>query len=162
MSLNFLPEYADTAKIALALAELEAKHLRYTMGTLFNEEIDIEWVRRLSDREDLAEKIDAFVSRFGRLQDHLGEKLLPAFSRLLGAQPKSLLDVLSYAERMGWVANAEEFIGTRKLRNLLVHEYMTEVELFRDALLAAQTATSMLLSTLGNLQQEAQRIGLPR
>ncbi len=162
MSLNFLPEYADTAKIALALAELEAKHLRYTMGTLFNEEIDIEWVRRLSDREDLAEKIDAFVSRFGRLQDHLGEKLLPAFSRLLGAQPKSLLDVLSYAERMGWVANAEEFIGTRKLRNLLVHEYMTEVELFRDALLAAQTATGMLLSTLGNLQQEAQRIGLPR
>jgi len=162
VSLNFLPEYADTAKIALALAELEAKHLRYTMGTLFNEEIDIEWVRRLSDREDLAEKIDAFVSRFGRLQDHLGEKLLPAFSRLLGAQPKSLLDVLSYAERMGWVANAEEFIGTRKLRNLLVHEYMTEVELFRDALLAAQTATSMLLSTLGNLQQEAQRIGLPR
>jgi hypothetical protein len=162
VSLNFLPEYADTAKIALALAELEAKHLRYTMGTLFNEEIDIEWVRRLSDREDLAEKIDAFVSRFGRLQDHLGEKLLPAFSRLLGAQPKSLLDVLSYAERMGWVANAEEFIGTRKLRNLLVHEYMTEVELFRDALLAAQTATGMLLSTLGNLQQEAQRIGLPR
>lgn len=162
MSLDFLPEHADAARIALALAELKAKHLRYTVGTLFDENIDIEWVRRLSDREDLAEKIDAFVSRFGRLQDHLGEKLLPAFARLLGAQPKSLLDVLAYAERMGWIANAEEFIGTRKLRNLLVHEYMTEVELFFDALIAAQTATSLLLNALDNLRQEAQRIGLPR
>ncbi len=162
MSLNYLPEHADTARLALALAELEAKHLRYTVGTLFDEKIDIEWVRRLSEREDLAEKIDAFVSRFGRLQDHIGEKLLPAFARLLGAQPKSLLDVLAYAERMGWIANAEEFIGTRKLRNLLVHEYMTEVELFFDALLAAQTATSLLLNALENLRQEAQRIGLPR
>lgn len=160
MSQQFLPEFADAALVALALAEQEAKHLRYTVNTLFAENIDLDWVRGLINREDLSEKIDAFVTRFGRLQDHLGEKLLPAFAKLQGGQPKSLLDVLAYAERMGWVANAEEFIGTRKLRNLLVHEYMTEVELFLDALLSGQVAASLLLSVLQNLKQEAKKIGL--
>lgn len=160
MSLKFLPEFAEPAKIALALAELEAKHLRYSVNTLFAEHIDKDWVQRLADREDLAEKIDAFVGRFGRLQDHLGEKLLPAFARLQGGQPKSLLDVLAYAERVGWIASAEEFIGVRKLRNLLVHEYMTEAELFLDALLSAQTATEMLLDVLDRVSKEAHELGL--
>ncbi len=162
MSLQFLPEYVDEAKIALALAKLESNHLRYTATTLFAMNIDTEWVRRLNERQDFSEKIDAFVIRFGRLQDHIGEKLLPAFSRLLVALPKSLLDVRSYAERMCWVGSAEEFIGARKLRNLLVHEYMSEVQLFFDALISAQTATSLLFSIVDNLQQEAQRIGLPQ
>jgi len=142
------------------LAKQEARHLRYTVTTLFAEPIDLEWVHRLADREDMAERIDAFVGRFGRLQDHLGEKLLPLFVKLQGGQPKSLLDVLAYAERMGWVANAEEFIGTRKLQNLLVHEYMTEVELFLNALLTAQSASQLLLDVLDRVNCEAREIGL--
>ena len=47
----------------------------------------------------LAEKVEAFVSRFGRLQDHLGEKLIPRFAALVGESPKSMLDVLAYAEK---------------------------------------------------------------
>ena len=35
--------------------------------TLFAQPIDAAWVRQLTTRDDLAEKIDAFVSRFGRL-----------------------------------------------------------------------------------------------
>lgn len=88
MSLSYLAEHADAARIALALAEREAAHLRYTHRTLYAEPIDIAWVQALAEREDLAEKIDAFVGRFGRLQDHIGEKLLPAFARLLGGQPR--------------------------------------------------------------------------
>jgi hypothetical protein len=125
MSIDYLAEHADAARIALELAERKAKHLLYTYNTRYQEHIDRAWVQRLAQREDLAEKIDAFVGRFGRLQDHIGEKLLPAFARLLSGQPKSLIDVMAYSERLGWVADAEEFIGTRKLRNLLVHEYMT-------------------------------------
>ena len=122
MSPTYLVEHAEAARIALNLAEREAAHLRYTYDTLFSEPIDRAWVEKLSKREDLAEKIDAYVGRFGRLQDHIGEKLLPAFSRLLGEQTRSLLDTLAYAERMGWVSSGEEFIGARKLRNLLVHD----------------------------------------
>lgn len=160
MSLAYLPEHMQAARLALDLAEREAAHLRYTYRTLYGEPIDLAWVEALGQREDLAEKIDAFVSRFGRLQDHIGEKLLPAFSRLLGAQPKSLLDILAYAERMGWVEDAEAFIGTRRLRNLLVHEYMGEPLLFLDALLAAKPATQALFRVIEAVKKEAQGRGL--
>jgi hypothetical protein len=156
MSPTYLAEYAEAARIALNLAEREAAHLRYTYETLFSEPINRAWVEKLTNREDLAEKIDAFVGRFGRLQDHIGEKLLPAFARLLGGQPKSLLDTLAYAERMGWISSGEEFIGARKLRNLLVHEYMIETDLFLDALLAAKPATDLLFQVIQSVKQEAQ------
>lgn len=160
MSLPYLAEQADPARLALELAEREAAHLRYTYRTLYAEPIDLAWVDALAAREDLAEKIDAFVGRFGRLQDHIGEKLLPAFVRLLGEQPKSLLDVMAYSERMGWVVDAEEFIGARKLRNLLVHEYMTESRLFHEALIAAKPATEMLFQVLAVIKVEAASRGL--
>lgn len=98
MNKGFISEFAEKAKNALALANREASHLRYTVDTIYEDTIDLEWVEQLSSREDLAEKLDAFVGRFGRLQDHLGEKLLPTFASLLGAQPRSLIDVLAFAE----------------------------------------------------------------
>jgi uncharacterized protein YutE (UPF0331/DUF86 family) len=56
---------------------------------------------------------------------------------------------------MGWVKSAEEFIGTRKLRNLLVHEYMTEPDLFLEALIAARAATELLFGVVSTVKQEA-------
>ena len=84
MSLKHLPEHAQAAVLALALAKKEAAHLRYSQSTLFALPIDLEWVQALPQRPELAEKLEAFVSRFGRLQDHLGEKLLPRFATLVG------------------------------------------------------------------------------
>lgn len=160
MSLNYLPEYAEHARLALELALKEMSHLAYTQRTLFAQNIDLQWVQSLEHREDLSEKIDAFVGRFSRLQDHIGEKLIPRFAALLGEQPKSLLDVLAYAERIGWVANAEAFIGARKLRNLLVHEYMADAELFLEALKAADEATKMLMDVVGNIARYVDALGL--
>lgn len=160
MSSAYLAEHAEAARIALDLAERQAAHLRYTCDTLFSEPIDRAWVEKLDEREDLAEKIEAFVGRFGRLQDHIGEKLLPAFARLLGSKTRSLVDVLAYAERMAWVVSGEEFIGARKLRNLLVHEYLTEPELFLEALLAAKPATELLFQVVQSVKQEALSRGL--
>ena len=69
MSLRYLPEHAESALLALELARKEAADLRYTHRTLFAQPIDAAWVQQLTTRDDLAEKIDAFVSRFGRLQE---------------------------------------------------------------------------------------------
>lgn len=160
MSLAYLPEHAENALLALELAEKEVAHLAYTHRTLFAQHIDLQWVQALAKREDLAEKIDAFVGRFGRLQDHIGEKLIPRFSALLGGEPKSLLDNLAYAEKAGWIDNAEEFVGARKLRNLLVHEYMTEAELFLESLQAADGATHMLIDAVTRIKQQAETLGL--
>ena len=135
--------------------------MQYTHRTLFAQPIDADWVRQLSTRDDLGEKLDAFVGRFSRLQDHIGEKLLPRFAALLGDSPKSILDVLAYAERMQWVENAEAFMGARKLRNLLVHEYMSDTKLFVDALLSARAAVDMLFRTVAATEKEAATRGLP-
>ena len=81
MTLSYLPEHAESALLALELAEKEVAHLAYTHRTLFAQNIDLQWVQALEKREDLAEKVDAFVGRFGRLQDHIGEKLIPRFCR---------------------------------------------------------------------------------
>ena len=160
MTLRFLPEHAETARLMLDLAEKEAAYLAYSHGTLFDQPIDLAWVEALPTRQDLAEKIDAFVSRFGRLQDHIGEKLIPRFAALLGESPKSLLDVLAYAERMEWITSAEEFVGARRLRNLLVHEYMSNAALFLEALLAADRGARLMLAIVDRLREQARAIGL--
>lgn len=160
MSLAYLPEHAENALLALNLAKKEAAHLAYTHRTLFAQPIDLKWVRNLAQRDDLAEKIDAFVSRFGRLQDHIGEKLIPRFAALLGGTPKSLLDNLANAEKAGWLESAESFVSARKLRNLLVHEYMSEAELFLEALQAADEATRMLMDIVARIEQQATTLGL--
>ena len=158
MSLNYLPEHRENARLALELAKREMAHLAYTHSTLFSQTITLEWVKSLSEREDLSEKIDAFVSRFGRLQDHIGEKLIPRFAALLGESPKSLLDVLAYAEKVGWVDSAAKFVGARKLRNLLVHEYMADADLFLESLLAANNATPMLMDVVNKIEDHAKSL----
>lgn len=162
MTLRYLPEHAESALLTLELAEKEAAHLAYTHRTLFAQPIGQEWVERLAAHEDMAEKVDAFVGRFSRLQDHIGEKLIPRFASLLGENPKSLLDVLAYAERMAWIDSAEDFIGARKLRNLLVHEYMNNPELFLEALLSADRATRQLLDIVSHMRRQAESIDLPK
>jgi hypothetical protein len=160
MNVTYLPEHAENAQLALVLAKKEMAHLAYTHSTLFSQTINLQWVKSLAEREDLSEKIDAFVGRFSRLQDHIGEKLIPRFSALLGESSKSLLDVLSYAEKMNWIVNAESFIGARKLRNLLVHEYMIDPELFLESLHSADEATKLLMTVVNNIAQHAEAIGL--
>jgi len=160
MSMDYLPEHAENARLALEVAKKEKLHLAYTHRTLFDQEINLQWVHSLSIREELAEKIDAFVGRFGRLQDHIGEKLIPRFAMLLGESPKSLLDMLAYAERMGWLDSAEVFIGARKLRNLLVHEYMENAELFLESLQAADHATLMLMDVIERIERQADHVSL--
>lgn len=51
MSLTYLPEHAESALLALELAEKEAAHLAYTHRTLFAQPINLEWVHALTERE---------------------------------------------------------------------------------------------------------------
>ena len=51
-------------------------------------------------------------------------------------------------------------IGARKLRNLQVHEYMSEAELFLQALLAAREASEMLFDAVKAIEAQAAAIGL--
>ena len=160
MTLLYLPEHVEPALLALDLARKEVAHLRYTHETLFSQAITTHWVVALAVDQEMAEKVDAFVGRFARLQDHIGEKLIPRFAALLGESPKAMLDVLAFAEKMQWLDSSVQFVGARKLRNLLVHEYMSDAGLFLDALLNARDATFMLFNVVSRIEAKSKELRL--
>lgn len=160
MSLLYLPEHVQAMQQSLELARKEAEHLRYSQATLFALPIDLPWVQSLSREPALAEKVEAFVSRFGRLQDHIGGKLLPRYAALVGEPAKTLLDTLAFSERVHLLSNADSFIAARALRNALVHEYMHDAQIFLDNLLAANPACEMFFNTIDLTAHELRSMGV--
>lgn len=61
----------------LEIVAREGKHLSYSWNSLFSQKIDAEWVRNLEHAPEIAERLEAFVSRFGRMQDTMADKLFP-------------------------------------------------------------------------------------
>jgi len=77
-----------------------------------------------NDRERI-KTIDAFIYRFIKLQDFMGDKLFKAVLERLGEykDTMSLLDVLDKMEKLGIIADADRWIEFRIARNKLTHEY---------------------------------------
>ena len=158
MTLRYLPEHAPAIQQAVELARREAAHLLYSQQTLFALPIDLAWVNALGEQPVLAEKVQAFVSRFARLQDHIGEKLLPRYAALVGESPKTLIDTLAFAERAEVLSDANTFIAARRLRNALVHEYMFDAQVFLDNLLQARIACELFFQTVNTVANEFDRL----
>lgn len=77
------------------VAGKECTHLLDTDRRLFSDLFTIEMAQRVEADPVLAERLDAFVSRFGRLQDTVGDKLLPALLSALAEIPGAAIDNLS-------------------------------------------------------------------
>ncbi len=133
------------------IVEREAKHLAATDRRLFQNPLSIADIVALETDEDLAERVEAFIGRFGRLQDTLGDKLLPALLSHLGERPASLLDNLDRAERLGWIENANRWIDIRDLRNKMVHEYMEDPAILADALNSGHHFVTDLIGTANRM-----------
>ena len=157
---SYLAEHAPLVRLTFELAQKEAEHLRYSFSTLYANDLDEAWVKSLTAKPALAEKVEAFVSRFSRLQDHIGEKLIPRYAQLVGEQHKTQIDVLNFAERAGIVPNVDTFLAARKLRNALVHEYMRDSQSFLEGLLLARGAAQMLFDIVSKVQAELKRLGV--
>jgi len=136
--------------------------LRYSQGTLFAQPIELAWVLGLAQQPAMAEKVEAFASRFSRLQDQLGDKLLPRFAALVGESPKTFLDTLAFAEKALLLSDADAFIVARRLRNALVHEYMHDPQVFLESLLLADQTCGLFFDLLDRVSQELERLGVPQ
>jgi len=146
----------------LEIVQREGSMLLKTDARLFESNLDAVWVERLKDEEDLAERLEAFVSRFGRMQDTLGDKLLPSLLRSLAEKPGSVLDNLNRAEKLGLLTSAVEWLDARNLRNKLIHEYMVDSEDFVFALNSAHAAVQLLVATYNTVNLFAHtRISAP-
>jgi len=135
----------------------EIKHLQATDSRLFLQPFLLEMAAQLATDEDLAERVEAFVSRFGRLQDTLGDKLLPNLLALVGERSATMIDNLDRAERFGWIKSADAWLETRKLRNQMVHEYIESLPILIDALNAGHHAVCELIYAADQMLLEIEK-----
>ncbi|MCB1936647.1 MAG: hypothetical protein KDF59_11960 [Nitrosomonas sp.] len=149
------------------MVQKEITYLQQTDRRLFEAPFTREKAGQLEQDIDLAERVDAFVSRFGRLQDTVGDKLLPAYLSVVGEHVGTALDNLNRAEKLGWVESVEIWMALRGLRNQMVHEYMEDLDQLAEALnkgheyvpMLVKDATSILvdMETRGSITPQASR-----
>jgi hypothetical protein len=132
----------------------ECRNLKSTDGRLFDEPFTPARASTLSEDAALAERVDAFVARFSRLQDTLGDKLLPVLLAAVGEDRRTLVDRLDQAERLGWIESSDEWMAIRKLRNQMVHEYIEDSEVLAGALQSGHQHVVMLLQTAERMLSE--------
>ena len=132
----------------------EGQHLLYSRQRLFVAPIDTQWVIDLESHPEIAERLEAFVSRYSRMQDSIGEKLLPRWLRAQGERSTTLIDTLNRAEKLGILKSAEQWIMARQLRNSLIHEYMIDPAEFAQAINLAGSGIVELIGVYNALLQQ--------
>ncbi len=157
MTLNYRPEHLERFLSMLTMVSKQAVLLAETRKRLFGQaNIDAAWINWLSNNDYWADVLESFVSRFGRMQDNLGDKLLPKLALLEGERPGNAIDNYNKAEQRGLIRSADDWMTMRSLRNKLVHEYLDDVDEFVDSLHLAKTLTDDLLEAYKNIRHYAE------
>lgn len=133
----------------------EGGHLSYSWHRVFSASIDAAWVTALASEPEEAERMDAFVSRFGRMQDTIADKLLPRWLQALAERPGSQIDTLNRAEQLEVITSVSVWLAARTLRNRLVHEYMESPQEFAEGLNLASRYSLTLIDAYNRVRNYA-------
>ncbi|MBU3657284.1 MAG: hypothetical protein FGM35_04535 [Rhodocyclaceae bacterium] len=144
-------------KFLCRVVQREAHYLQETDTRLFAEDLTAESLKRIASDPILAERLDAFVSRFGRLQDTLADKLLPALLDAMAEHKGAAIENLDRAEKLGWLDSADVWFEIRKLRNQMVHEYIEDLVILANALTAGHDYVPTLVETAARLTERVQQ-----
>lgn len=156
--MKLAPAHAARLAFLARVTHKECTHLLDTDRRLFGNLFTIDEARKIETDPILAERLDAFVSRFGRLQDTVGDKLLPALLNALAEKPGAAIENLDRAERLGWIASADDWLAMRKLRNQMVHEYIEDLAVLSSALRGGHAFVPALVTSARRCAAEAERI----
>lgn len=115
--MNKYEELIKIAKIHMNRIEIATKHIRHLFP------ITAESVANLGENE-LA-WIELFISRFSKLQDLIGSKLIDMFleQKSENIDGLAMIDKLNKLEKLGVINDAEIWKEMRLLRNHISHEY---------------------------------------
>lgn len=155
--MKIAPTHIERLLFLSRVVQKEAAYLRDTDQRLFAEPFSPERIALLADKPELAERVEAFVSRFGRLQDTLGDKLLPVLLAALGEIPGAAIDNLDRAEKLGWIDSEDAWLAMRKLRNLMVHEYVEDPVVLASALHSGHAFVPALVDSVERISSEIVR-----
>ncbi len=133
----------------LRLVEKEDQHLLAVRDRFFppEERISEKWLEDALSIPDGIDRLESFGAKFGRMQDNIVDKLLPRLLQAAGEIPGTAIDNLNQAERFDWIADANGWLGVRRLRNRLVHEYIDSPVEMLEALRQAREFVAELSNT---------------
>lgn len=134
--------------LLLASKQLQASFVRCNLIALAHENLGF----------DELERFEALTSRFARLADLILQKAIRLIELIELEASGSILDRINRAEKRGLIANSEQFIEIRQLRNSIAHEYDADalLKIFEDCL----EFTPVLLSTVENIASYIERKAL--
>ena len=142
------------AKEALYLQQVEQRFFES------QETITIEWLRIKLNTDEGIDQLESFTAKFARLQDTLGDKLIPLFLWLAAEPVGTAIENLNRAEKLGLIANVSEWLNARQLRNLLVHDYIEDLAILLESLQQAKVMSIMLIDSGNKIKQYAESIGI--
>lgn len=105
---------------------LEVSYLHFNRAkNTYNEIINYPINRDIYQDNNKIKTIDAFIFRFIKLQDFMGDKLFKQLLIRVGdyKDNMSLLDVLDKLEKLEVIDHADQWLDYRTIRNKLTHEY---------------------------------------
>jgi hypothetical protein len=152
------PTQAARLAFLVRVTDKECQHLLDTDGRLFGDLFTVEDAQKIDIDPILAERLDAFVSRFGRLQDTVGDKLLPALLIALAETPGPAIDNLDKCEKFGFIESADVWMEMRRLRNQMVHEYIEDLAVLASALRTGHAFVPTLVASARRCVAEARRL----
>lgn len=152
------PETAERLTFLVRVVSKEIDHLEYADEQTFSPPLTHEAVEGLDNNPALALRIEAFTSRFCRLQDTVGDKLLPALLKALGEPASALLINLNKAEKYGWLDSADQWVNLRQLRNKMIHEYIEDSDVLYASLMTAHDNLSVLKQFASSLILQVEQL----
>lgn len=110
----------------LDLVSREDEHLLAVRQRLLGDDCNIspERVNEILATPAGIDRLESFGAKFGRMQDTVIDKLVPALLTAAGEATGAAIDNLGRLERFGLVDSVDEWLEMRRLRNRLVHEYI--------------------------------------
>ncbi len=153
------PGNLERLRFLVKIVQRESLHLRATDERLFAAPMTPERLQSMDSDHAKAEQLDAFVARFARLQDTVGDKFVPTLLQALQEPIGVVIDNLDRAERLGWIVSADAWIEARRLRNQMIHEYVDDLHVLASNLQAGHRYVPVLLETAQRLIDEAGRRG---
>ena len=86
---------------------------------ILNYQLDAE----IYENKEQIKTIDAFIFRFIKLQDFMGDKLFKELLKSVGEYNMALIDTLDKLEKLEVIDKADKWLDFRFIRNKLTHEY---------------------------------------
>ncbi len=108
-------------KEMLQTVNLHLKRASDTYEDIQSITLDLE----MFENRESVKTIDAFIYRFVKLQDYMGDKLFKEILKSLFEYKDnmSMLDVLSKLEKLEIISSEDRWLDYREVRNKLTHEY---------------------------------------